>query len=92
VGGWRQIFQLLTSENVNGHQVDLGVTVLTGLGGGHVDNLTWSALDNNVSVLSQCRTLHWESQSGTGIGGLKNVLELVLDPNGQNQFGDAHRQ
>ncbi|EEQ41625.1 eukaryotic translation initiation factor 5A [Clavispora lusitaniae ATCC 42720] len=73
VGGWRQVFQLLTSENVGGNQVDLGVTVLTSLGGGHVDNLTWSTLDDNVTVLSQSRTLHWEGQSGTGISGLKGV-------------------
>lgn len=77
VGRWRQVLQLLTSENVNGDQVNLGVTVLTGLRSGHVDNLTWSTLDDNVTVLSQSRTLHWEGQSGTGIGGLKGVLKLV---------------
>lgn len=74
VGRWRQVLQLLTSENVNGDQVDLGVTVLTGLRGRHVNNLTRSALDDNVTVLSQCRTLHWEGQSGTSISGLKGVL------------------
>lgn len=75
VGGWRQILQFLTSEDINGNQVDLGVTVLTGLGGGHVNNLTWSTLDDNVTVLSQSRTLHWEGQSSTGIGGLESVLK-----------------
>lgn len=74
VGGWGQIFVLLASEDVDTNQVHLGVTVLTGLGGGHVDNLTWSTLDNNVSVLSQCGTLLWEGQSSTGVGGFKDVL------------------
>lgn len=78
VGRWGQVLQLLASEDVNGDQVDLGVTVLTGLGGGHVDNLTRSALDDNVTVLSQSRTLHWEGQSGTSIGGLKDVLFVSI--------------
>lgn len=78
VGGWRQVLQLLAGENVNGDQVDLGVSVLTGLRGRHVDDLTRSRLDDNVAVLSQSRTLHWESQSGTGIGGLKGVLGWLV--------------
>lgn len=52
VGGWGQVFQLLAGEDVDGDQVDLGVTVLTGLGGGHVDDLTWSTLDDDETVLS----------------------------------------
>lgn len=76
VGGWRQVLQLLAGENVNGDQVDLGVTVLTSLGSRHVDNLTRSALDDNVTVLSQCRALHWIGQSGAGISGLKRVLDV----------------
>lgn len=33
------VFELLSVEDVNSNQVDLGVAVLAGLGGGHVDNL-----------------------------------------------------
>lgn len=52
MSGWRQIFQFLAGENVDGDQVDLGVTVLTSLGCRHVDDLTWSALDVDEPVLS----------------------------------------
>lgn len=77
VGGGRQILELLASEDVNGDQVDLGVTVLAGLGGRHVDDLAGTALDDDVAVLSQGRTLHGVGGGGTGIGGLEGVL-LVL--------------
>lgn len=36
VGGRRDILQLLASEDVNGDQVDLGVTVLSSLGSRHL--------------------------------------------------------
>lgn len=77
MGGGRQILELLASEDVNGDQVDLGVTVLAGLGGRHVDDLAGTALDDDVAVLSQGRTLHGVGGGGTGIGGLEGVL-LVL--------------
>ena len=38
--------------------MDLGVTVLSSLGGGHVDDLAWATLDDNEAVLSQGGTLH----------------------------------
>jgi len=76
VGGWRQIFHLLVGEDVDGNHVDLGVTVLASLGGGHFDNLAWAALDDDVAVLSQGRTLHWEGHRGTGVGALESVLML----------------
>lgn len=62
---------------INSDEMDLGVSVLSGLGGGHVDDLlramsekqawksiggdethlAWSALDDDVSVLSESRAL-----------------------------------
>jgi hypothetical protein len=39
VGGGGQILVLLASEDVNAHEVALGVSVLAGLGGGHVRDL-----------------------------------------------------
>ena len=50
VGRWAQLFKLLSSENVDGDKMDLGVTVLSSLGGTHVDNLAGPALDHNMSV------------------------------------------
>lgn len=76
VGGGRQIFELLASEDINGNDVDLGVTVLSGLGGGHLNDLAWATIDDNVTVLPQGRTLHGEGRRGTGIGALEGVLML----------------
>lgn len=39
VGRGRDVFVLLGSEDVGGDKVDLGVTVLSSLGGRHVDDL-----------------------------------------------------
>jgi hypothetical protein len=71
--GGRDILELLTGEDlfisyvpcdfkaatayISSDQVDLGVTVLSSLGGRHVDNLTGSSLDENVSTLPEGRTL-----------------------------------
>ena len=33
VGGWANIFEFLSCEDIQSHQVDFGVTVLAGLGG-----------------------------------------------------------
>lgn len=77
VGGWGEILHLLASENVESDQVDLGVTVLPSLGGGHLDDLAWAALDDNEAVLSQGGTLHGIGGRGTGIGRLEGVLMLM---------------
>lgn len=53
MGGWAKFFELLASEDVDGNKMDLGVTVLAGLGGGHVDNLAWAVLDHNEAVLAE---------------------------------------
>ena len=76
VGGWAEIFHLLAGEDVDGDQMDLGVTVLAGLGGGHFNNLAGAALDHNEAVLAQGRALHWVRGRGTGIGALEGVLML----------------
>lgn len=68
MGRWGQIFHFLASENVNGDHMDLGVTVLASLGGGHFDDLAWAALDDDVAVLPQGRALHREGCGGTGVG------------------------
>ena len=47
---------------VLGDKVDLGVTVLSSLGGGHVDNFARSSLDEDVTRLPQTGTLHAEEQ------------------------------
>jgi len=77
VGGWAKFFELLASEDVNGHEMDLGVAVLAGLGGGHVDDLAGAVLDADEAVLPQGRALHWVGGGGTGIGAFKGVLLML---------------
>lgn len=67
MGGRAKFLELLAGEDVDSDQVDLGVTVLAGLGGGHVDDLARAALDNDETVLAQSRALHGEGGGGTSI-------------------------
>jgi hypothetical protein len=76
VGGWRQIFQLLAGEDVDGDDVDLGMTVLSRLGSGHFYDLAWTSLDDDVAVLPQGRALHGERGRGTGVGALEGMFML----------------
>ena len=78
MGGWAQFFEFLASEDVDSDKMDLGVTVLAGLGGGHFDNLAWTVLDHDETVLAQSRALHWEGGRGTGIGALEGVLLMLV--------------
>lgn len=77
MGRGTEILQLLVRENVDGDKMDLGVTVLAGLGGRHVDDLARTALDNDVATLPQGRTLHGERRRRAGIGRLEGVLMLL---------------
>jgi hypothetical protein len=75
VGRGAEIFELLASEDINGDQMDLGVTVLSSLGGGHVDDLARALLDADEAVLAQSRTLHGEGVRSTGVSrGLEGVI------------------
>lgn len=75
----REIFVLLASEDVKGDKVDLGVTVLASLGGGHVDNLAGAALDHDEAVLAQSRALHGVGERRAGVGGLEGNIMLQTD-------------
>jgi len=78
VGGRAEIFKLLASEDVDGDEMDLGVTVLASLGGGHFDDLAGAVLDDNETVLPQGRALHGVGGRGAGIGALEGVLVLGI--------------
>lgn len=78
VGGGRQILELLASEDIDGDDVDLGVTVLAGLGGRHVDNLAGAALNDDVTVLTQSRALHGVGGGRASIGGLEGDVVLFI--------------
>jgi len=53
VSGGTDIFQLLVGEDVDGNEMDLCVTVLSGLGGGHVDDFAGTAFDNDVTAFTK---------------------------------------
>ena len=53
MSGWAKFFELLAGEDVDGNKMNLGVTVLASLGGGHVDNLAGAVLDHNEAVLAE---------------------------------------
>lgn len=76
VGGRAKIFQLLASEDIDGDEMDLSVTVLASLRGGHFDDLARAVLDDDETVLPQSRALHGEGGRGTGIGALEGVFML----------------
>lgn len=81
VGGRAQLLKLLGGEDVNGDQVDLGVTVLASLGGRHVDDLAGTALDDDEAVLAESRALDGVGGRSTGISRVEGNLvldELVL--------------
>ena len=77
MGRWRQVFQLLAGEDVDGNDMNLGVTVLASLGGRHFDDLAWATFDDDVTVLPQGRALHGEGLGGTRVGALEGVLMLL---------------
>lgn len=78
VSGRAEILELLASEDVDGDEMDLGVTVLAGLGGAHLDNLAGAALDHDETVLAERRALHGVGGRGASIGALEGVLMLRI--------------
>lgn len=76
MGGGAEFFELLVGEDVNGDQMDLGVAVLSGLGGGHLDDLARAVLDADETILPQGRALHGVGLRGTRISGVESVLML----------------
>ena len=77
MGGGAKFFELLASEDIDGNQMDLSVTVLSSLGGRHVDDLARAVLDANESVLSQGRALHGIRCRGTCIScGIELMIML----------------
>jgi hypothetical protein len=62
VGGRTKVLQLLLGKDVFGNEMNLCVSMLSCLGGRHVDDLARTALDEDVATLSQGRALHGVGQ------------------------------
>lgn len=78
VGRRAKVFKLLASKDVDGDEVDLGVTVLARLGSGHFDNLARAVFDYDEAVLPQSRALHRVRGRGASIDALEGVLLMLL--------------
>ena len=65
------------------------MTVLASLGGGHLDDLAGTVLDDDEAVLPQSRALHGEGGGGTGIGALEGVLMLQAKRLAEVRAGDG---
>ena len=77
VGGGAEFFEFLASEDVDSDEMDLSVTVLSSLGGGHVDDLARAVLDADETILSQGRALHGISCRCASIScGIKRMFML----------------
>ena len=74
--GGAELLQLLAGEDVDSDQMDLCVTVLSRLGGRHVDDLARAVLDADEAVLPQCRALDRVGERSTGIGAIERMLVL----------------
>ena len=58
--------------------MNLCVTMLSRLRGGHVDDLARAVLDHHEPVLAQGRTLHGIGGGSTSIGAVESVLMLYI--------------
>lgn len=74
VGSRGHILDLLVSEDIDTGDGGLGVTVLSGLGGGDLDELAREALQHAVTTLTEGTSLHRVGEGGTGIGGLELMI------------------
>lgn len=74
--GWAEILQLLASENIDGNEMDFGVTVLAGLRSTHFNNFARAVLDDDETVLPQRRALHGKGSGSASIGTLERVFML----------------
>lgn len=76
MGGRRHVFVLPASEDVEGDNVGLGVTMLSSLGSSHFNDLARTPLDDNVTVFAQRRALHGEGGRRAGVGGFEGHVML----------------
>ena len=76
MGGGTEIFQLLAGKDIDGDEMDLGVTVLSGLGGAHFNDLARATLDDNEAIFAERRALHRIGERGAGISALEGDIML----------------
>lgn len=83
VGGRAHIFMLLVGKDVDANQVNLGMSVLAGLGGGHLHNFAGMSLQHNIPVLTQSRALHRVGGGGAGLASREVKIGICHGAMGQ---------
>jgi len=76
MGRGAEILKLLAGEDVNSDKMNLGMSVLSGLRGAHLDDFARAVFDADETVLAKRRALHGISGGGASIGALESVLML----------------
>ncbi len=76
MGGRTELLQLLPGEDVEGRQMDLGVSVLARLGRAHVDDLAGTVFDHDMATLAEGRALHRVRARRPSIGRVEGMLML----------------
>eukprot|EP00413_Alexandrium_margalefii_P048121 CAMPEP_0204605814 /NCGR_PEP_ID=MMETSP0661-20131031/58711_1 /ASSEMBLY_ACC=CAM_ASM_000606 /TAXON_ID=109239 /ORGANISM="Alexandrium margalefi, Strain AMGDE01CS-322" /LENGTH=222 /DNA_ID=CAMNT_0051617083 /DNA_START=150 /DNA_END=817 /DNA_ORIENTATION=- len=72
-----QVLKLLAGEDVNGHDVRLGVAVLPSLRGRDLCDLAGVPLDHHVRPLLDLPSLHRVGHGRACVGGLEGMLVIV---------------
>lgn len=81
VGRRAKFFEFSVVEDVDRNQMNLGVTVLSGLGCRHFDDLAGTTFDDHEAALPQGRALHRISRRRASVGRLEGMLMLrVTNP------------
>ena len=65
---------LKLTEDIKGDQVNFGVSVLSGFGSGHIDDLACLSLDHNELIFTKGRALLWVGKGGSRTG----LFELII--------------
>merc|ERR1712113_1229097 len=73
VGRWTQIFVLFTREDVQGHDMRLGVTMLTSFRRRDLCALAWVAFDHQIRTFPDLASLHGVSIGSSCISGFESL-------------------
>lgn len=88
MGGGAHIFIFLVGEDVNANHVNLSMSVLASLGGGHFHNFAGTSLQHHVAVLAQGGALHGEGGGGAGLAGLEVEVGICHGAMGLGRCGE----
>jgi len=75
---WADIFQFFTRENVDGDEMDLGMSVLSSLGSRHIDDFAGAAFYDDMAVFAESRTLHGVGERGACAGPLEGLVVSLI--------------